>query len=37
MVGISHEEMGEILTESGVEIHLGPRTVDEVLGDAEDA
>ena len=37
MMGISHEEMKEVLTESGAEIHLGPRTVDEVLRDAENA
>lgn len=37
MMGISHEEMKEILTEGGAEIHLGPRTVDEVLRDAENA
>lgn len=37
MMGISHEEMKKILTDGGAEIHLGPRTVDEVLGDAEDA
>ena len=37
MMGVSHEEMKEILTEGGAEIHLGPRTVDEVLRDAENA
>lgn len=37
MMGLSHEEMKEILTESGAKIHLGPRTVDDVLGDAENA
>jgi len=37
MTGISHEEMKEVLTESGAEIHLGSRTVDEVLRDAENA
>lgn len=37
MMGIPHEEMKDVLTESGAGIHLGPRTVDEVLGDAENA
>jgi len=37
MMGVSHEEMKEILTEAGAQIHLGPRTVDEVLRDAENA
>jgi predicted HTH domain antitoxin len=37
MMGISHDEMKEILTEGGAEIHLGLRTVDEVLRDAENA
>ena len=37
MLGGSHEEMKEILTEGGAEIHLGPRTVEEVLWDAENA
>ena len=37
MMGISHEEMKEILTEGGAEIHLGPRTLEEVLRDAENA
>ncbi len=37
MMGVSHEEMKDIVTEGGAEIHLGPRTVDEVLRDAEDA
>jgi len=37
MMGVSQEEMKEILTESGAEIHLGPHTVDEVLRDAENA
>ena len=37
MMGVSHEEMKEILTEGGAEIHLGPRTVDGVLRDAENA
>jgi predicted HTH domain antitoxin len=37
IMGVSHEEMKEILTESGAEIHLGPRTVDELLQDAANA
>ena len=37
MMGVSQEEMKEILAEDGAEIHLGPRTVDEVLQDAENA
>lgn len=37
MMGVSHEEMKEILVEGGAEIHLGPRTVDGVLRDAADA
>ncbi|MBC7249195.1 MAG: UPF0175 family protein [Anaerolineae bacterium] len=37
MLGVSHEEMKEILSESGAAIHLGPRTVDELLQDAANA
>jgi predicted HTH domain antitoxin len=37
LMGVSHEEMKDILVESGVEIHLGPRTVEEVLQDAANA
>lgn len=37
MMGVSHEEMKDILSESGAEIHLGPRTVDELLQDAANA
>ena len=37
MLGVSHEEIKDILTESGAEIHLGPRTVDQVLQDAANA
>jgi len=37
MMGISHEEMKEILTEGGAETHLSPRKADEVLRDAENA
>jgi len=34
LMGVSHEEMKDILTESGAEIHLGPSTVDELRQDA---
>jgi hypothetical protein len=34
MMGVSHEEMKDILAESGAEVHLGPSTVDESLQDA---
>ena len=34
LMGISHEEMKDVLAESGVEVHLGPRTAEEVLQDA---
>jgi len=37
MMGVSHEEMKDILSESGAEIHLGPRTVEELLRDAANA
>jgi predicted HTH domain antitoxin len=37
IMGVSHEEMKEILTESGAEIHFGPRTVEELLQDAANA
>lgn len=37
VMGISHEEMKDILVESGAEIHLGPRTVEELLQDAANA
>lgn len=37
MLGVSHEEMKDILAESGVEIHLGPRTADELRRDAAHA
>jgi len=37
IMGVSHEEMKDILSESGAEIHLGPRTVDELLQDAANA
>lgn len=34
MMGISHEEMKDILREDNAEIHLGPRTTDELIQDA---
>jgi predicted HTH domain antitoxin len=37
IMGCSHEEMKDILQESQVEIHMGPRTVDELLRDANNA
>ncbi len=37
LLGVSLEEMKDILSESGAEIHLGPRTVDELLQDAANA
>ena len=37
IMGFSHEEMKDILQESGAEIHMGPRTVDELLRDASHA
>jgi predicted HTH domain antitoxin len=37
LMGVSHEEMKDILVESGVEVHLGPRTAEEVLQDAANA
>jgi predicted HTH domain antitoxin len=37
LLGISHEEMKDILIENSTEIHLGPRTVDELLEDAAHA
>jgi predicted HTH domain antitoxin len=37
MLGVSHEEIKDIIVESGVEIHLGPSTVDELLQDAANA
>ena len=47
IMGVSHEEMKDILAESPwsfgpgtkgrTEIHLGPRTVDELLWDAANA
>ena len=37
LMGVSHEEMKEILIESGIEVHLGPRSVGGVLQDAANA
>ena len=37
LMGVSHEEMKEILIENGAQIHLGPGTSDELQQDAADA
>jgi predicted HTH domain antitoxin len=37
LMGVSHEEMKDILVESGAEIYLGPRTAEELLQDAANA
>jgi predicted HTH domain antitoxin len=37
LLGVSHEEMKEILVENEVDIHLGPRSVEELLEDANRA
>ncbi len=37
MMGVSSEEMKEIVVEDGADIHLGPRTADEALQDASNA
>jgi len=37
LMGISHEEMKDILVESGVEVHLGSRTAEEVQQDTTNA
>jgi predicted HTH domain antitoxin len=37
MLGVSQEEMKDIVRESGSEIHLGPRTVRELLEDVRNA
>ena len=37
LLGVSLEEMKDILSEAGAEIHLGPRTVEELLQDAANA
>jgi predicted HTH domain antitoxin len=37
LLGVSHEEMKDILIEGGAEIHFGPRTVDELRQDIRNA
>ena len=37
LLGVSQEEMKDILREAGAEIHLGPTTSAEVLADADHA
>lgn len=37
LLGVCQEEMKDILRETGAEIHLGPRTVEELLKDAQNA
>jgi predicted HTH domain antitoxin len=37
MLGVSQEEMKDILREEGAEIHLGPQTIEELLEDARNA
>jgi predicted HTH domain antitoxin len=37
MMGVYDEELKEILNDGVAEIHLSPRTADEVLRDAENA
>lgn len=37
LMGCSHEEMKDILRESDLEIHMGPRNVEELLRDADHA
>ena len=37
ILGVSAEEMKDILRDAGAEIHLGPTTVDELLRDAANA
>ena len=37
IMGVSHEEMKDVLRESGAQIHLGPRTVEELLKDKANA
>lgn len=37
LMGVSHEEMKDILIESGAEVHLGPHSVEGVLQDAANA
>ena len=37
LMGVSQEEMKEIFREEGLELHLGPQTVEELRRDAENA
>lgn len=37
IMGCSHEEMKDILQEGSVEIHMGPRTIEELRRDADNA
>ncbi len=37
LLGVSQEEMKDVLREAGVEIQLGPTTIAEVLADADHA
>jgi predicted HTH domain antitoxin len=37
LMGVSTEEMKEILQDNGAEIHMGPRTVAELRADAANA
>jgi predicted HTH domain antitoxin len=37
VMGVCHEEMKDILRESGEEVYLGPQTVEELLQDAANA
>ena len=37
LMGVSHEEMKDIITEQGHALHFGPITIDEVMQDANNA
>jgi predicted HTH domain antitoxin len=37
IMGVSHEEMKEVLHERGAQIHLGPRTREELIKDTANA
>lgn len=37
MLGVSQEEMKDMLREMGVDLHLGPQTVHELIEDASNA
>lgn len=37
LLGVSHEEMKDILVEGGAKLHLGPRTIGELRQDAGNA